>query len=210
MVQLYGVLGSYDPTYLLASGNGKRIAISLEPGHGTVQKGTLMYRKANSVLYAPAAAANVVATNYVVVLGEDVDTDASATVAMSAMAYSAGEFITGRVTHSDGSAITAAEEVVLRAMNITFKPMEDQVKAEVIEADNSLTVSVTVQNDGHGTGTASPNSGTYGTEVTLAATPSSGYQFKEWQVVSGDVTVDGDTFTIGDKAVTVKAIFEAE
>ncbi len=209
MAQLYGVLGNYDPTYLLASGEGKRIAISLEPGNGLVKRGTLMYRKANSVLYAPAAAANVIATNYVVVLGEDVDTDESATVAASAMAYSAGEFLTGYVTHGDGSAISAAEEVVLRAMGILFKPLDNPISAAQ-EADNSATVSVTVQNDGHGTGSASPASGTYGTEVTLTATPSSNYHFKEWQVISGDVIIEEDTFTIGHKAVTVKAIFEAD
>ena len=208
-MELYNKLGALDPSYLLASGTGKRIAISLEPGNGQVKRGTLMYRKASSVLYAPAAAANVIATNYVVVLGEDVDTDESATVAASAMAYSAGEFLTGYVKHGDDSAISAAEEVVLRAMGITFKPLDNPTSAAQ-EADNTAEVSVTVQNDGNGTGSASPASGTIGTEVTLSATPSSDYHFKEWQVISGGVTIVDNKFTIGNKAVTVKAIFEAD
>ena len=72
------------------------------------------------------------------------------------------------------------------------------------------TYTVTVQNDGNGTATADVTSGAEGTEVTLTATPSSGYQFKEWQVVSGGVTVTDNKFTIGTTDVTVKAVFEAE
>ena len=59
------------------------------------------------------------------------------------------------------------------------------------------------------TASSSAASGTYGTEVTLTATPSSNYVFDYWEVVSGDVTVVDNKFTIGDKAVTVKAHFKA-
>ena len=72
------------------------------------------------------------------------------------------------------------------------------------------TYTVTVQNDGNGTATADATSGPEGTEVTLTATPSSGYLFKEWQVVSGGVTVTDNKFTIGTSDVTVKAVFEAK
>ena len=44
--------------------------------------------------------------------------------------------------------------------------------------------------------------------MTLSAAPKSGYQFKEWQVVSGGVTVENDKFTIGAENVEIKAIFE--
>ena len=70
------------------------------------------------------------------------------------------------------------------------------------------TYTVTVINDGNGTGTANPTSGTQGTQVTLSASPNSGYKFKEWQVVSGGVTVTNDKFTIGTADVVVKATFE--
>ena len=76
-------------------------------------------------------------------------------------------------------------------------------------ADNTGTVSVTVTNDGHGTGSASPATGTKGTEVTLSATASEGYEFDAWEVVSGGVTIANNKFTIGDAAVTVKAHFKA-
>ena len=73
-----------------------------------------------------------------------------------------------------------------------------------------VAVNVTVTNDGNGTGSASPNSGKKGTEVTLSASASEHYVFDYWEVVSGDVTIASNKFTIGDKAVTVKAHFKAE
>jgi uncharacterized repeat protein (TIGR02543 family) len=71
-----------------------------------------------------------------------------------------------------------------------------------------ISYTVTVQNDGHGTGSASPSSAEAGTEVILTATPSNGYVFKEWQIISGGVTVSGNKFTMPAGDVIVKAIFE--
>ena len=67
---------------------------------------------------------------------------------------------------------------------------------------------VTVQTSENGSGSASPTSGATGTTVTQTATPNSGYQLKEWQVVSGGVTVSGNKFTIGTANVEVKPVFE--
>ena len=69
---------------------------------------------------------------------------------------------------------------------------------------------VTVRDDGHGTGSADPASATAGTEITLTATPNAGYHFKEWKVMSGDVTVRDDKFTMPGSDVEVKAIFEED
>ena len=69
---------------------------------------------------------------------------------------------------------------------------------------------VTVRDDGHGTGSADPASATAGTEITLTAAPNAGYHFKEWQVMSGDVTVRDDKFTMPGSDVEVKAIFEED
>ena len=69
---------------------------------------------------------------------------------------------------------------------------------------------VTVRDDGHGTGSADPASATAGTEIALIATPNAGYHFKEWQVMSGDVTVRDDKFTMPGSDVEVKAIFEED
>ena len=68
--------------------------------------------------------------------------------------------------------------------------------------------SITVQNDGNGTASASPSSAVSGTQITLSATPNTGYQFKSWQVVSGGVSIANNKFTMGNSNVTVKAIFE--
>ena len=72
------------------------------------------------------------------------------------------------------------------------------------------TYTVTVSNDGNGTGTATPSTAATGTEITLTATPNEGYHFKEWQVISGGVTIKDDKFTMPDGNVEVKAIFEKD
>jgi autotransporter-associated beta strand protein len=71
------------------------------------------------------------------------------------------------------------------------------------------TYTVTVQNDGNGTANAAPASATAGTEITLTATPAEGYKFKEWQVISGSVTIANNKFTMPANNVVVKAFFEA-
>ena len=72
------------------------------------------------------------------------------------------------------------------------------------------TYTVTVGNDGNGTGTATPSTAATGTEITLTATPKEGYHFKEWQVISGNVTIKDNKFTMPDGNVEVKAIFEKD
>ena len=72
------------------------------------------------------------------------------------------------------------------------------------------TYTVTVSNDGNGTGTASPSTAAAGTTITLTATPNKGYHFKEWQVMSGGVTIKDDKFLMPDSEVEIKAIFEKD
>ena len=72
------------------------------------------------------------------------------------------------------------------------------------------TYTVTVSNDGNGTGTATPSTAAAGTEITLTATPNKGYHFKEWEVISGGVTIKDDKFLMPNDNVEVKAIFEKD
>ena len=72
------------------------------------------------------------------------------------------------------------------------------------------TYTVTISNDGNGSGTASPSAAVVGTEITLTATPNTGYRFKEWEVISGGVTITNNKFTMPDGNVEVKAIFEKD
>lgn len=70
------------------------------------------------------------------------------------------------------------------------------------------TYNVTVENDGNGTASAAPAPAKMGDEVTLIATPNSGYHFKEWEVVPDNVEIKDNKFTMPAENVTVKAIFE--
>ena len=67
---------------------------------------------------------------------------------------------------------------------------------------------VTVSNDGNGIGEATPSTAAAGTTITLSATAKSGYHFKEWQVISGGVTIKDDKFTMPNNDVKIMAIFE--
>ena len=72
------------------------------------------------------------------------------------------------------------------------------------------TYTVTVSNDGNGTGAATPSIAVAGTTIILTAMPKEGYHFKEWQVISGGVTIKNNKFTMPDNNVEVKAIFEED
>ena len=74
--------------------------------------------------------------------------------------------------------------------------------------DAGTTYAVTVEPSDGGTASASPTAAIEGAEITLTATPDTGYHFKEWQVVSGNITINDNKFTMPAEAVTVKAVFE--
>ena len=69
---------------------------------------------------------------------------------------------------------------------------------------------VTVTTEGGGTASASPAKAVAGAEITLTAKPVEGYRFKEWEVMSGNVTIKDDKFTMPSANVEVKAIFEED
>ncbi|MBO4636983.1 MAG: DUF4214 domain-containing protein [Clostridiales bacterium] len=85
---------------------------------------------------------------------------------------------------------------------------------------NSVTVSfpvpahnITVSDDGNGMGFSSASAAPEGTQITLTATANEGYRFKEWQVISGGVTLSDPsavttTFNLGTADVEVRAVFE--
>lgn len=70
--------------------------------------------------------------------------------------------------------------------------------------------SVTIADDGNGTATATPAAAEEGMEVTLSAEPKTGYHFKEWQVVSGSVTIVNNKFIMPGGEVKIRAIFEED
>ena len=66
---------------------------------------------------------------------------------------------------------------------------------------------ITVTNDGNGEASADKTTAAEGETVTLTATPNSGYHFERWDVITGNVTIDDNTFTMPAESVAIKAIF---
>ena len=66
---------------------------------------------------------------------------------------------------------------------------------------------VTVTSGGNGTASVSHAKAVVGTEITLTATPDTGYRFKEWEVISGGVAITSNKFTMPDGNVEIRAIF---
>mgnify|MGYP000591048061 CR=1 FL=1 len=77
-----------------------------------------------------------------------------------------------------------------------------------LTVEDKVEFTVTVTSGGNGTASASHVKAVAGTEITLTATPNSGYHLKEWRTVSGGVTISNNRFTMPADNVTVKAIFE--
>ena len=67
---------------------------------------------------------------------------------------------------------------------------------------------VTVTSGGNGSASADHAKAVAGTEIKLTAKADSGYHFKEWQVVSGGVTITNNKFIMSAEDVEIKAIFE--
>ncbi|MDE7194159.1 MAG: hypothetical protein K2O14_09350 [Oscillospiraceae bacterium] len=69
---------------------------------------------------------------------------------------------------------------------------------------------INLKTDGHGKASANVENLAEveaGTEVTLTATPNSGYKFSKWTVVNGGVTISNNKFTMPENDVEIKADF---
>ena len=83
-------------------------------------------------------------------------------------------------------------------------------ETKFVKGSATTEYSVTVSTDGNGTAMADKTSAAAGTVVTLTATPKSGYHFKQWQVVTSNVTIKDNKFTMPVGNVEIKAIFEKD
>ncbi len=101
--------------------------------------------------------------------------------------------------------------VTIKDNKFTMPNANVEVKA-VFEEDAPAPTefTITVKTDGNGTASASHAKAVVGTEITLTAKPNTGYHFKEWQVMSGGVTIKDNKFTMPNANVEVKAIFEED
>ena len=84
-----------------------------------------------------------------------------------------------------------------------YEPVETET-----EIDLRKVYAITLSTNGHGRAEATFDQATAGTLITLKAIPDSGYQFKEWEILYGDIQVNNSQFTMPAKDVSVKAIFE--
>ena len=115
----------------------------------------------------------------------------------------------------DGSFVvqgTLDEQKTSDALYISAQDSAGNLSAQQIAlvARQAQTYAVTVTTDGNGTASADPSTAAAGAKITLSAAPNTGYYFKEWQVVSGGVTIENDKFTMPDGNVEIKAIFEKD
>ena len=102
--------------------------------------------------------------------------------------------------------------VTITNNNFTMPNNNVEVKA-IFEKDTPpapTEYTITVTSGGNSTASASHAKAVVGTEIRLTATPKTGYHFKEWEVISGGVTIESNKFIMPDGNVTIKAIFEKD
>ena len=145
-----------------------------------------------------------------------VKTDGNGTASASPAKAVAGTEIALTATPNEGYhfkewLVESPTGLVITNNKFTMPDSDVEVKA-VFEKDAPAPTehTVTVTSSGNGTASASPGKATAGTEITLTAEPNTGYRFKEWEVISGGVTIANNKFTMPDSNVEVKAIFEED
>ena len=123
------------------------------------------------------------------------------TVKVSLEATGNNRFTDTTTFHINGKAATivtkSGEEAVI---TLTFDATEG--------APAATEYTVTVNTDGNGSASADHATAAAGTEITLTATPNSGYHFKEWKVVKGGVAITNNKFAMPAGDVEIMAIFE--
>ena len=90
----------------------------------------------------------------------------------------------------------------------TLTEIRDAADIVTLKLYYDLTVyTVTVEIEGSGTAAASPVSATAGTEIRLTADPGGNYHFERWEIVSGNITIENNAFSMPTENVTVRAVF---
>ena len=144
-------------------------------------------------------------------------TDGNGTASASSTSATAGTEITLTATPNTGYHFKewkVESPTGLVITNNKFLMPDSNVEVKAIFEEDAPPVptefTITVKTEGNGTASASPDKAVAGTEIRLTATPNTGYHFKEWQVMSGGVTIMDDKFTMPSANVEVKAIFEKD
>ncbi len=98
---------------------------------------------------------------------------------------------------------------VARNADVTYSNIHLVVDGQTIVDTRKTEYNVSVSSDENGSAKASASSAAAGATVNLTAIPNAGYYLKEWQVVSGEVTVENNSFVMPASDVEIQAVFEA-
>ena len=151
-------------------------------------------------------------TTYTVTVGNDGNGTGTASPSTAA----AGTMISLTATPNEGYRFKEWQVISggVAIKDDKFLMPNDNVEVKAIFEEDAPPVptefTITVKTDGNGTASTSHAKAVVGTEIRLTATPKEGYHFKEWQVISGNVTIKDNKFTMPDGNVEVKAIFEKD
>ncbi|MBQ6273804.1 MAG: InlB B-repeat-containing protein [Oscillospiraceae bacterium] len=194
-------------------------------------EGALTIKGGGSLTAAAGSHSAIYASNSISITGSTVTAtstgldaifaDTSVTITDSTVTATGSRYgiaaVLNSITISGNSAVTASGgSVALRTTNgsvilndgLEYIEGSADAKKAVIGPKPSYTVTVSAEPEGAGTASADPSSGAAGTEITLTATPNDGYSFLEWKVVTGNVSVENDKFTLGTENVELRAVFE--
>lgn len=128
--EMYGNLGqSRDFSLLAGTGTERTVGVAVKPGSGLLARGTIIQMGADG-LYVPAETGKM-ADGACAVLESDTQTGSEVKdVAPSALAYSHGFFLKGKLSLKTGK-LTAADLLELRRQGITTDNMDGELNNEV-------------------------------------------------------------------------------
>ena len=113
----------------------------------------------------------------------------------------AAEYATGQTT-------TSMNGYQYRCMvSNSVGSVESNAATLTVNAKPTYTITAVSSPAEGGTATAAKTTAAAGETITLIATPSSGYYFVEWKVVSGTVSIQNNKFTMPAENVEVQAVF---
>ena len=118
-----------------------------------------------------------------------------------------------RQVYTDGEGKFKAQMAVAQEglTTISVRVFNSQYHSETAESPiyiYDVEHSVTVSQTENGSASANVTSAKCGDVVTLNATPEKGYFLKEWEIVSGGVAIDGDSFVMLTQDVELRPVFE--
>lgn len=116
-----------------------------------------------------------------------------------------------RTTDENGKFTFNISSDTEKVLPLYFKPLNSKYSSEIASSFTyvySGNHTVTVQNSENGKATPSVTSAKCGDVVNLTVTPDEGYKLKEWEVVSGGVTVEDNSFIMETNDVVLKPVFE--